>query len=172
MSEVPKYHKKYRYSIENLLDYQNSFILWYFSVLLNIIIKSFSVTILHHDDFEIHIHVHIKAFDDIWRITSHHQFILSFAEPKFDLLDQRMFLVMYFPEVYYLNSDLVLCFVVDSFVDLTKSSFTYFLLYVVFTNGVAREVLFHRAELVVGEAQSMVARLSLCFCHLFMICLP
>ena len=83
-----------------------------------------------------------------------------------------MFLVMYFPEVYYLNSDLVLCFVVDSFVDLTKSSFTYFLLYVVFTNGVAREVLFHRAELVVGEAQSMVARLSLCFCHLFMICLP
>ena len=83
-----------------------------------------------------------------------------------------MFLVMYFPEIYDLNSDLVLCFVVDSFVDLTKSSFTYFLLYAVFTNVVAREVLFHRAELVVGKAQSMVARLSLCFCHLFMICLP
>ena len=63
-----------------------------------------------------------------------------------------MFLVMYFPEIYCLNSDLVLCFVIDSSVDLTKSSLSYFLLYAVFTNTVVREVFVHQAELIVGEA--------------------
>ena len=63
---------KLGYSMKNLFDDHDSFVLWYFIALFDVFVKSVSVAVLHDYYLEIHIFVNVIAFDYMWTWTFHH----------------------------------------------------------------------------------------------------
>lgn len=82
-------------------------------------LQGLSVAVLDGHDFEVIVAIHVKAFDKVWTVAFIHKSRLRFAQPLLDLLDEFALFVADRFKVHDLDSHLLFCLIIHSFVNLS-----------------------------------------------------